>query len=66
MISNPTPGQRVTLWYAEAKRRIAPLHGKPGVVFARAAGPGPRNHAVEVEGRLVIVPAGQLRKERGR
>lgn len=59
---HPKPGQTVQVWY---NRRIAPtmpLHGKTGVVRIVARGKGPRNHGVVIDGRLWVVPCGNLRK----
>lgn len=62
MVSNPKPGDRVQLWYAAARRPIAPHHGHLATVVTAAKGRGPRNHLVRTDaGELVIVPAGNLR-----
>lgn len=61
MISHPTPGQSVQLWYNPRLARYARLHGKVGTVVVRARR-SPRNHGVVVDGVLYVVPAGQLRK----
>jgi len=63
MISNPRLGQIVQLWYRASLRPIAPDHGRVGTVVARAKG-RPRNHGVSIDGRLTIVPAGNLRDPR--
>jgi hypothetical protein len=63
MIVHPFIGQRVQLWYAAKWHGWAIYHGKCGVVVGRSRGPGPRNHMIEVEGRKVIVPCGNIRKE---
>lgn len=62
MMSRPRIGTPCQLWYALARRSIAPFHGLTGVVVAVARGKGPRNHAVKVNGQVLIVPAGQLRQ----
>ena len=70
MIAKPARGQRVQVWYAtKPKRRggVAPaevmsLHGRIGIVRIVGRGPGPRNHGVEVGGRVYGVPCGNLRK----
>jgi hypothetical protein len=61
MVRRPTVGLRVQVWYARARIPYAPWHGKVGVVVVVAMGPGPRNHGVLIDGRLVVVPAGNLR-----
>ena len=63
MLSNPKPNDRVEIRYAKHKRSIAKLHGKRGVVVIAGRG-RPRNHGVEVDGVLYVIPAGQLFKER--
>lgn len=63
MISHPYLGQVVQLWYRAALRGVAPHHGKVGTVVVKALG-RPRNHGVEVDGVLTIVPAGHLREPR--
>lgn len=65
MISNPTRGQVVQVWYSRERVERAPwafhLHGQVGrvVIVARR---NPRNHGIHLAGRLVVVPAGNLRK----
>lgn len=61
MIVRPRKGEVVGIRYRESVRRIAPHHGATGVVRVVSRGPGPRNHGVEMaDGRLVVVPCGQL------
>ena len=60
MMSYPRIGQRVQVWYA-AKRLPMPLHGRIGTVVVRSKG-RPRNHGVEIDGTLFVVPAGNLRE----
>ena len=65
MISNPTQGQEVYLWYAENKRTWAPHHGKRAIVIIPGKGK-PRNHLVicdtlpSSDRCLVSVPCGNL------
>jgi len=61
MICNPRIGQTVQLWYAEKWRSWVTIHGKSGVVVKQYHG-RPRNHMIHVDGRLVIVPCGNIRK----
>ena len=63
MLTNPRPGTPVILWYARkpGSDRIAPHHGKTGVVIAAGQG-RPRNHMVLLDSGPVVVPAGNLRK----
>lgn len=61
MICNPRIGQTVQLWYADKWRPWVTIHGLIGTVVKRSNGK-PRNHMIEVEGRLVIVPCGNIRK----
>lgn len=60
MLLNPRKGQRVRCWYAD---RSMPLHGRVGVVRVVSRGK-PRNHGVIVDGRLYVVPCGNLRSMR--
>lgn len=62
MYTRPVIGQAVQVWYAAARRPFAPHHGATGRVVAVARGPGPKNCGVVVNGQLVVVPGGQLRK----
>ena len=65
MMSNPSIGDAVELCYAKAKRHIhGGLHGARGRVVVVSRG-RPRNHGVEINGRVVIVPAGNLRRVGG-
>lgn len=62
MIVHPYIGQAVQCWYRAGVRHLVKLHGKVGVVKIVARGPGPRNHGVEIDGNLYVVPCGNLRK----
>lgn len=59
MLSHPKPGQRVRLRYARKYAHLFPFHGKVGVVEIVGRGK-PRNHGVELDGVIVVVPAGNL------
>ncbi len=60
MLINPRPGERVELRYRPALRPYF-LHGRRGTVTVVGRGK-PRNHGVEIEGRLVVVPCGNCFK----
>ena len=60
MIFHPRIGQRVRVHYAKRAASIMPHHGKTGAVRIVTDGPGPRNVGVEIDGRLVVVPRGNL------
>jgi hypothetical protein len=60
MISNPRPGQLVRISYAASKRSATDLHGKIGRVVIPCRARRARNHGVEIDGRMVVIPAGQL------
>ena len=60
MIFHPRIGQRVRVHYAKRAAAVMPHHGKRGVVRVAAAGPGPRNVGVEIDGRVVVIPRGNL------
>lgn len=59
MMASPRPGTLVRLTYRKALHGVAPWQGKTGTVVVSGRGK-PRNHPVEVEGRLVVVPCGHL------
>jgi len=61
MISSPRPNQPVQIHYRRAVAPHMPLHGRVGTVVIPSRG-RPRNHGVEVDGRLYVVLAGNLRK----
>jgi hypothetical protein len=60
MIFHPRVGQRVRIHYARAKAPLMPHHGRTGVVRLAPRGRGPRNVGVDVGGRIVAVPRGNL------
>ena len=60
MIFHPRIGQRARVHYAKGLAAMMPYHGKVGVVRIVSRGPGPRNVGVEIDGRLVVVPRGNL------
>ncbi len=62
MIVHPKLGQSVQVWYRKAMAPCMPLHGRMGVVRIVSRGPGPRNHGVEVDGKIVVIPCGNLRR----
>ena len=65
MLMNATRGQLVRVHYRAAVAACMPLHGQVGRIVAGGRG-RPRNHCVEIAGRLYIVPAGNLMVERER
>jgi hypothetical protein len=60
VISNPRIGQMVRLRYAPGRRRAAPYHDLVGRVVIVCRARRARNHGVEIDGVIVVVPAGQL------
>ena len=60
MIFHPHSGQRVRIHYAKRSASIMPHHGRVGVVRVVSRGPGPRNVGVDLDGRTVVVPRGNL------
>lgn len=60
MIFHPRIEQRVRVHYAKAGAAAMPYHGKAGIVRVVSKGPGPRNVGVKIDGRLVVVPRGNL------
>lgn len=61
MMLNPRIGQIVQVWYGKRWKAACPYHGKTGVVAIRSRGK-PRNHGVVINGSMVVVPCGNLRK----
>ena len=59
MICYPKPGQRVRIRYRAGVREHMPLHDRVGVVVIVGRGK-PRNHGVQVDGCLYVVPCGNL------
>jgi len=60
VIFRPRLGQCVRIHYAKRSASIMPYHGKVGVVRIVSSGPGPRNVGVQVDGRTVVAPRGNL------
>ena len=61
MIVYPRVGQQVQVWYNKRLATIMPLHGKVGTVRVVAKGKGPRNHGIEIDSALWVVPCGNIR-----
>lgn len=61
MMLNPRIGQRVTVWYRAGLRDAMPLHARSGVVRVRGSAK-PRNHGVEIDGKVYSIPCGNLMK----
>jgi len=59
MISSPRPGQRVRVHYAAAYAPWMPWYGRDAIVVISGRG-RPRNHLVSIDGRMVVVPCGNL------
>jgi hypothetical protein len=74
VISNPRHGQNVRIAYASKRRKVpglglvgflsswAPYHGQIGRVMIPGNARKARNHGVEIDGQIVVVPAGHLQK----
>jgi len=60
VIFHPRIGQRVRVHYAKRAAAVMPYHGRRCVVRIVTAGPGPRNVGVEIDGRVVVIPRGNL------
>jgi len=52
--------QLAGLQAARAAAPAMPLHGKTSAVRIVTNGPGPRNVSVEIDGRVVVIPRGNL------
>ncbi|HUX01534.1 MAG TPA: hypothetical protein VMY35_11200 [Phycisphaerae bacterium] len=61
MLTNPKPGSLAQVWYRQGVRQHMPLHGKVGEVVA-VGQRRPRNHGVSIEGKVYVVPCGNLRR----
>ena len=61
MLFGPKVGKLVQLWYAKQYAHLWPLHGRIGPLCIVGTGK-PRNHGVEIDGRIVVVPTGNLRE----
>ena len=61
MLANPKIGQAVKIHYSKRYAHTMPLHGKIGTVRIRSKGK-PRNHGVEVDGQIWVIPCGNLIK----
>ena len=48
-------------WYAKRYAHTMPLHGKIGTVKIANRRGKPRNHGIEIDGVLWVVPCGNLR-----
>ena len=64
MISNPRVGQSVQVHYAAKSAPHMPYHGRIGTVRIACKGK-PRNHGVEIDGRVIAFPCGNLRYPKG-
>ncbi len=60
MIFQPRVGQHVRVHYAKAYAKAMPYHGEMGTAAVVASGRGPRNVGVEIGGRIIVVPRGNL------
>lgn len=60
MISTPRQGLRVQIWYRKRLRAVMAYHSAIGTVVVVGRG-RPRSHGIDVGGRFVVVPAGNLR-----
>jgi ribosomal protein L21E len=62
MLSSAREGDTVRVHYRPSVARFMALHGKTGRVVVASRG-RPRNHGVEIDGVLYVIPAGNLCKE---
>jgi len=62
VLVHPKIGAIVQVWYRKDRAAFMPWHGRLGIVRVVSKGPGPRNHGIEIDGRLVVVPCGNIRK----
>lgn len=62
MIWRPKFGQWEEIRYRKTLRATTGLHGQTGRVIVAGTGKGPINALVEIDGRHVVIPRGQLRE----
>jgi len=60
MLTNPPIGYTAQVWYRKDMRWM-PYHGKIGKITIVGKG-RPRNHGIEIDGKTIVVPCGNLRK----
>jgi len=61
MLTNPKIDQLAQVWYRASVRDKMPYHGRVGRVMVVGKG-RPRNHGVLLDGQIISVPCGNLRK----
>ena len=61
MLTNPPLGFTAQVWYRKRMREFMPYHGRTGKITIVGRGK-PRNHGIEIDGKTIVVPAGNLRK----
>ncbi len=62
MISAPKPGQLVQVHYNKKAAPFMPYHGKIGPVRIVSKARVARNHGVELDGKVIAIPRGNLRE----
>ena len=61
MYANPPQNARVRIHYRKGVAETMPFQGRIGTI--RISGRGkPRNHLVEIDGKLAVIPCGNLNK----
>ena len=61
MICNPRLGSTVQVWYAQRAARHMPYHARLGTVKIVSRGK-PRNHGIEIDGQIIAIPCGNIRR----
>lgn len=62
MMLNPRIGQRVRVHYRKSWATFMPWHGRTGIVRIACRKGRPRNHGVEIDGQMIVIPCGNLVK----
>lgn len=62
MMANPKKGQLVQVHYGKRYAHTMPYHGKIGRVVVVCKARRCRNHGVEIDGEMIVIPCGNLRK----
>lgn len=65
MLANPQVGQLVRVHYNKTRAPFMPYHGRYGRVVVVSKGK-PRNHGVEIDGKMICIPCGNLNKVQAR
>lgn len=60
MVSNPKPGDVVKVCYRKSLKNWFPYEGEIGTVRIVCKARKCRNHGVEIDGKIIVIPCGNL------